>query len=135
VRLPPHLLLPPILTGKSEKHLVAKAAIEAGHHAEIETDVRIDLDAKTLVSDGKRSATTTTRVDETVMQDCSEATKTITDHDHDPGPDHHLQEDHRREEMRGIAIRPKIAWTDRVRTRIEKRRRRRNLRRLCLHNL
>ncbi len=137
VRLPPHHLPPPILTGKSEKHLVAKAAIEAGHPAETETDVRTDLGVKTLVSSGKRSAATMTRVDETAMRACSEATETITDHG--PGPDHHLREghlreDHLREETRGIAIRLKIAGTDHVRTRIEKRRRRRNLRLLCLHN-
>merc|ERR1711939_1068741 len=124
-------------TISSEKHLVAKAAIEAGHPAETETDVRTDLGVKTLVSSGKRSAATMTRVDETAMRACSEATETITDHG--PGPDHHLREghlreDHLREETRGIAIRLKIAGTDHVRTRIEKRRRRRNLRLLYLHN-
>ena len=133
MRLPPHHLLPPILTGKSEKQHVAKAAIEAGHPAETETDARIDPDAKTLVSNGKRSAATTTRVGETAMRDCSEATETTTGHG--PGPDLLLQEDHHREEMRGIATRLKIARTDHVRTGIEKRGRRRNLRRLCLHNL
>lgn len=134
VRLLPHILQRPILTGKSEIPTVVKAADEADHRlAEIGIDERIDLDAKMEGSNGKKSVVMMMTAGETVIQVYNEAIETTTALGPDRDPDHRHPDGRRREGKIEIATEIMTAKSDRARigTRGTKRRgkkRRRSLR-------
>lgn len=127
VRLSPHPLLPPILTGKSENDPVAKAAdgaeVGAGLLAEIETSVKTGRGAKIQDSNGRRSDVMRTTLGGSAMQEHSEGIATTIGRSHDPAL--HLLETDRREEMRGDLTEIMNDPSDREMTKREKRRGRR----------